>query len=132
MLKPWRKRLSRLHATNQMLRGDTCKFDLATARNLTFALRRAYSVPHGRPAAAAAVAEALKKKSDGKVELQRLKQQRRQQLARLEESIELRERELRRSFSVLSGRARIADDELLQLLQAERRELKRGERGNSN
>jgi hypothetical protein len=53
-------------------------------------------------------------------------------LVRLDESIELRERELRRSFSVLSGRARIADDERLQLLQAERRELKRGERGNSN
>jgi hypothetical protein len=113
-----------------MLRGDTCKFDVAPARNLTFALRRASSVPHGRPAAAAAVAEALKKKSDGKVELQRLKQQRRQRLARLEESLELRERELRRSFSVLSGRSRVADDELLQLLQAERRELKRGERGN--
>ncbi len=76
--------------------------------------------------------EALKKKSDGKVELQRLKQQRRQQLVRLDDSIELREREVRRSFSVLSGRARIADDERLQLLQAERRELKRGERGNSN
>ena len=51
---------------------------------------------------------------------------------RLDDSIELRERELRRSFSVLSGRARIADDERLQLLQAERGELKRGERGNSN
>ena len=53
-------------------------------------------------------------------------------MVRLDESIKLRERVLRRSFSVLSSCARIADDERLQLLQAERRELKRGERGNSN
>jgi hypothetical protein len=88
---------------------------------------RASSAPHGRPAAAAVVAEALKKKSDGKVEIQRLKQQRKQRLARLEYDIVDRERELRRSFTVLSGRVRVADDEQLRLLQSQLQQLKLGD-----
>jgi hypothetical protein len=88
---------------------------------------RASSAPHGRPAAAAVVAEALKKKSDGKVEIQRLKQQRKQRLAQLEEGIVDRERELRRSFSVLSGRVRVADDEQLRLLLSQLQQLKLGD-----
>ncbi len=92
-----------------------------------FCVNRASSAPHGRPAAAAAVAEALKKKSGGKIELQRLKQQRRQDMARLQDRIYERERELRRSFSVLSGRLRVANDEQLQFLQSQLVELKRGD-----
>jgi hypothetical protein len=87
-------------------------------------VNRAARPPHGRPAAAAAVAEALKKKSDRKVELQRLKQQKKQDLARLIRSIDERERELRRSLLVLSGRARVEDDGQLKLLQTRLRELK--------
>lgn len=90
-------------------------------------MRRASSAPHGRPAAAAAVAEALKKKSVGKVELHRVKQQRRQDMATLQHKINDRERELRRSVSVLSGRLRAADDEQLQILQSQLVELKRGD-----
>jgi hypothetical protein len=87
----------------------------------------ASSVPHGRPAAAAAVAEALKKKSDIKIELQRLKQQRKQYLAGLHECIDQRERDLKRSFLVLSGRVRVGDDQQLRQLQAQLKELERGD-----
>jgi hypothetical protein len=85
------------------------------------------SAPHGRPAAAAAIGEALKKKSDSKIEIQRLKQLRRQDLARLEEKIGERERDLRRSLSVISGRLRVVDDERLQMLQKQLQELQRGD-----
>ncbi len=95
-------------------------------KKIDFCVNRASSAPHGRPAAAAAVAGALKKKSDGKVELQRLKQQRRQDLARLQDRIDDRKRELKRSLSVLSGRLRVANDEQLQFLQSQLVELKRG------
>jgi hypothetical protein len=80
--------------------------------------------PHGRPAAAAAIVEALKKTTDGKFELQRLKQQKKRDIAKLMESVDERERELRRSILVLSGRVRVADDVQLQLLHARLKELK--------
>jgi hypothetical protein len=73
------------------------------------------------------VAEALKKKSDSKVESQRLKQQRRQEIALLSECIDERERELRRSLRVLSGRERVGDDEQMQRLQLQLKELQRGD-----
>lgn len=56
--------------------------------------------------------------------MQRLKQLKKQDAARLIQSIDERERELRRSFSVLSGRSRVADDAQLQLLQVRLKELK--------
>ena len=73
------------------------------------------------------MAEALKKKSDSKVESQRLKQQRRQEIAQLSECIDERERELRRSLRVLSGRERVGDDEQMQRLQLQLKELQRGD-----
>ena len=73
------------------------------------------------------MAEALKKKSDSKVESQRLKQQRRQEIALLSECIDERERELRRSLRVLSGRERVGDDEQMQRLQLQLKELQRGD-----
>ncbi len=73
------------------------------------------------------MAEALKKKSDSKVESQRLKQQRRQEIAQLGECIDERERELRRSLRVLSGRERVGDDEQMQRLQLQLKELQRGD-----
>lgn len=69
----------------------------------------------------------LKKKSDSKVKSQRLKQQRRQDIAQLRERIDERERELRRSLRVLSGRKRVRDDEQLQQLHAQMKECQRGD-----
>jgi hypothetical protein len=69
----------------------------------------------------------LKKKSDSKVKSQRLKQQRRQDIAQLRERIDERERELRRSLQVLSGRKRVRDDEQLQQLHAQMKECQRGD-----
>ena len=69
----------------------------------------------------------LKKKSDSKVKSQRLKQQRRQDIAQLSERIDERERELRRSLQVLSGRKRVRDDEQLQQLNAQMKECQRGD-----
>ena len=73
------------------------------------------------------MAEMLKKKSDSKVMSQRLKQQRGQDIAQLSERIDERERELRRSLQVLSGRKRVRDDEQLQQLHAQMKECQRGD-----